>query len=214
MKSFRLQHFVDETKTFVTEAITSIGRVSQSWNMSSEKPGAGYNYMTEEQGAAVPPPYGMQPAQPGYPPAQPGYPPAQPGYPPAQPGYPQPVMTQPAPMQTTNTTVVVTQPAGVILQQGMRDWNSGLCGCFEDCYSLCMGLFCPCILLCDVSQRMGEGCCFPTCCPGALVGLRIKLRAQQNIQGSLCNDFCVVQCCGVCVLCQLSRELNHLGVHQ
>ena len=49
-------------------------------------------------------------------------------------------------------------------------------------HAVCMGWFCPCILLCDVSQRMGEGCCFATCCPGALLGLRIKLRAQQNIQ--------------------------------
>ena len=36
---------------------------------------------------------------------------------------------------TTNTTVVVNQPAPVILQQGMRDWHTGLCGCFEDFYS-------------------------------------------------------------------------------
>ena len=48
--------------------------------------------------------------------------------------------------------------------------------------AVCMGFWCPCFLLCDVSQRMGEGCCFATCCPGALLGLRIKLRAQQNIQ--------------------------------
>ncbi|KAL9956790.1 hypothetical protein ACROYT_G038328 [Oculina patagonica] len=161
--------------------------------------------MQNDPGAGGPPPYGMQP---GYPPAQAGYPPPQPGYPPAQ-----PVMAQPAGFQqTTNTTVVVTQPAPLVLQQGMRDWHSGLCGCFEDCYSLCLGFWCPCFLLCDVSSRMGEGCCFATCCPGALVGLRIKLRAQENIQGSLCNDFCVAQFCGACVLCQLSRELNHVGV--
>ena len=29
---------------------------------------------------------------------------------------------------------------------------------------------------------MGEGCCFACCCPGALTGLRIKLRTEQNIQ--------------------------------
>ena len=46
----------------------------------------------------------------------------------------------------------------------------------------CLGLFCPCILLCDVSSRMGEGCMFATCCAGALVGLRVKMRIQQNIQ--------------------------------
>ena len=42
--------------------------------------------------------------------------------------------------------------------------------CFPEC------------LLCDVSSRMGEGCCFACCCPYALAGLRVKLRAQENIQ--------------------------------
>ena len=46
----------------------------------------------------------------------------------------------------------------------------------------CMGTFCGPFLLCDISSRMGEGCCFATCCPGALVALRIKLRVQENIQ--------------------------------
>ena len=40
----------------------------------------------------------------------------------------------------------------------------------------------PQCLLCDVSSRMGEGCCFPFCCPMALAGLRVKLRTQENIQ--------------------------------
>ncbi|KAJ7371157.1 hypothetical protein OS493_034719 [Desmophyllum pertusum] len=130
-----------------------------------------------------------------------------------QQGYPQPVMAQPTNIQqSTNTTIVVNQPAPVVLQQGQRDWSTGLCGCCGDCYSFCLGLWCPWCLLCDVSSRMGEGCCFATCCPGALLGLRIKLRAQENIQGTLCNDFCLVNFCGSCVLCQLSRELNHIGV--
>ena len=80
----------------------------------SEKPTAGYREMQND-------PYGMQP----------GYPPVQAGYPPAQ-----PVMAQPGGFQqTTNTTVIMTQPAPLVLQQGMRDWSTGLCGCFEDCYS-------------------------------------------------------------------------------
>ena len=29
---------------------------------------------------------------------------------------------------------------------------------------------------------MGEGCCFPCCCPLALAGLRVKLRTQENIE--------------------------------
>ena len=75
--------------------------------------------MQGNPGAGGPPPYGMQP-----------------GYPPAQAGYPQPVMAQPTNMQqSTNTTIVVNQPAPVVLQQGQRDWSTDLCGCFEDCYS-------------------------------------------------------------------------------
>ena len=31
-----------------------------------------------------------------------------------------------------------------------------------------------------------------------------------RLQGSLCNDYCVVNCCGPCVLCQLARELKSL----
>ena len=52
-------------------------------------------------------------------------------------GYPQ-QFGQPPPQQgypTTNTTVIVQQPVAstaVVLQPGMRNWNSDLCGCFED----------------------------------------------------------------------------------
>ncbi len=50
-------------------------------------------------------------------------------------------------------------------------------------FAVCMGFWCPICLLFDVSSRMGEGCCFPCCHgPGALLGLRIKLRVQQDIQ--------------------------------
>ena len=79
-------------------------------SIMSQKPITGYTTMQEEHGAGGPPPYG--PPQPGYPPQQ------------HQPTF-----------QTTNTTVVVNQPVPLIMQQGMRDWSSGLCGCFEDCYS-------------------------------------------------------------------------------
>lgn len=87
-------------------------------SIMSEKPIVGYTAMSEEHGAGGPPPYG----------------PPQPGYPPQQAGYPPPQQHQPT-FQTTNTTVVVNQPVPLIMQQGMRDWSSGLCGCFEDCYS-------------------------------------------------------------------------------
>ncbi|KAK2557196.1 Placenta-specific gene 8 protein [Acropora cervicornis] len=138
-----------------------------------------------------------------------------PAYPPPQAGYPShPISSQPGFQTSQTTTVVVSQPAPpLILQQGQRDWNSGLFACFDDCYSCLMGFFCSPILLCQVSSRMGEGCMFATCCQGALIGLRIKLRTQQNIQGTLCNDYCLGSCCGPCVLCQLSRELDRCQVN-
>ena len=46
----------------------------------------------------------------------------------------------------------------------------------------CMGFFCAGCLLCDISSRMGEGCCFPCYCPQAVAGLRVKLRTQENIE--------------------------------
>ncbi|XP_068673995.1 placenta-specific gene 8 protein-like [Montipora foliosa] len=138
--------------------------------------------------------------------------PQAPGNLPPQAGYPPPVSTQPG-FSSTHTTVVVNQPAPLILQQGQRDWSSGLCACCEDCYSCLMGTFCSWCLLCQVSERMGEGCMFATCCQGALLGLRVKLRTQQNIQGTLYKDYCEVLCCPHCVLCQLSRELDRCGTN-
>ncbi|XP_068761866.1 placenta-specific gene 8 protein-like [Montipora capricornis] len=167
----------------------------------SEKPSTAYMTMQSGPNTGGPPPQV---------PMQPGYPPPQAGYPPPQVGYPPPVATQPG-FSTTQTTVVVNQPPPLILQQGQRDWSSGLCSCFDDCYSCLMGTFCSWCLMCQVSERMGEGCMFATCCQGALIGLRVKLRTQQNIQGTLCNDYFEVACCGPCALCQLSRELDRCG---
>lgn len=50
-------------------------------------------------------------------------------------------------------------------------------------FAVCMGLCCPSVLLMNVSDKMGEGCCFPCCFPQtALFGLRTKLRIQENIE--------------------------------
>ena len=69
----------------------------------------------------------QQQANQPYPP--PGY---QPGY--QYPGVAPVITQQPAFQQTTNTTVVVNQQA-VETKRAMRNWSTGLCGCFEDCGS-------------------------------------------------------------------------------
>ncbi|CAH3177003.1 unnamed protein product [Porites evermanni] len=75
-----------------------------------------------------------------------------------------------------------------------------------------MGLLCPCFQLCSISSRMGEGFAYACCCSQiAPFTLRAKLRAEQGIQGSLCNDAIMISFCGNCVLCQMDRELKAIG---
>ena len=83
-----------------------------------------------------PPPTVPPTVQPIVPPTVQPYSPGQAMYPMAYPPGQYPVVTQqPAPYaQQTNTTVVLSQQP-VVVQQGQRDWSSGLCGCFEDCGS-------------------------------------------------------------------------------
>ena len=62
---------------------------------------------------------------------------------PQQQQYQQPQMQQQPPMQQQqmqqpmqqNTTVIIQQPAGNAqgYPQNVREWNSGLFGCFDDC---------------------------------------------------------------------------------
>ena len=83
-----------------------------------------------------PPPTVPPTVQPIVPPTAQPYSPGQAMYPMAYPPGQYPVVTQqPAPYaQQTNTTVVLSQQQ-VGMQQGQRNWSSGLCGCFEDCGS-------------------------------------------------------------------------------
>lgn len=104
------------------------------------------------------------------------------------------------------TTVVVQQT------QVLRDWNSGVFSCLDDIGSCLMGWCCPCIQLCNISSRMGEGFLYGCCCSEiAPFTLRAKLRTEQHIQGSLCNDALLVMFCPSCVMCQMDRELKAVG---
>ncbi|XP_078335509.1 placenta-specific gene 8 protein-like isoform X2 [Crassostrea virginica] len=124
--------------------------------------------------------------------------------PPAYPAYP-----APAPMQMQSNTTVVINQAGPRGRPPPRQWSSGLCGCFSDMDS-CLGVFfcgngCyPCYL----SYKLNESCCLPCVLGGGtwLLALRVKMRAENNIEGSILNDFYTSCCCAECVMCQLSRE--------
>ncbi|XP_024078727.1 cornifelin homolog A-like, partial [Terrapene carolina triunguis] len=105
----------------------------------------------------------------------------------------------------------ITQPGRVQTSYSYGNtnaWSSGMCDCFADMGVCLCGTFVPCILACQVSQDFGESCFLP-CLPGTLLALRTGVRERYHIEGSICDDWLVMACCGPCGLCQLSRELSH-----
>ncbi|KAH3888957.1 hypothetical protein DPMN_013002 [Dreissena polymorpha] len=112
--------------------------------------------------------------------------------------------------------VVLEQPMQRVMMvgtlQGHRDWDTGLFACCSDCKTLLCTWFClPCVL-CDISKRMGECMCMPFCVPDGLLALRARMRTLGGIQGSICNDCLVLNCCGACAVCQMRRELDAMGL--
>ncbi|XP_046348217.1 placenta-specific gene 8 protein-like [Haliotis rufescens] len=143
----------------------------------------------------------------------PGVVPYQPNY--YTPPHQQPVMQQPMPMQTMqshNTTVVVAGlGGGGPVDAPPRGWSTGLCGCFEDVMGCLCVMFCQECYGCHLASKAGETCCLPCCVPYWLVSLRAHIRGKHNIQGSICDDCCMVVCCYQCTMCQLSREINNIN---
>ncbi|KAI0230662.1 hypothetical protein LSAT2_019020 [Lamellibrachia satsuma] len=114
-------------------------------------------------------------------------------------------------MAAQPASIIITQqplPGGVAPQQ-LREWNTGVLGCFSDMGVCIQGYFCLNSLMCSVSSRMGESCCAAHV---ALAALRTKLRVTHGIQGSVCNDWFCTQMCTMCVICQMERELRFTGI--
>ncbi|XP_067946604.1 placenta-specific gene 8 protein-like [Watersipora subatra] len=98
--------------------------------------------------------------------------------------------------------------------QNVREFSSGLMDCFSDCSSCICGFFCLTCLACKVAGRLGENSCCVGCClaPASWLAMRTKTRTMYGINGSICNDYCALWCCAPCVICQLDREMNHVGL--
>lgn len=117
----------------------------------------------------------------------------------------------PAPAAAASTNIIINQPAPAAApQQVEREWNSGRFACFDDIGSCVIVWFCAPFYQCILSDRMGEGCLMPLCVPHALPALRLKLRMQENISGSILKDCCATEFCGPCTMCQLKRELDYV----
>jgi len=121
-----------------------------------------------------------------------------------------PVSPQPAVFY--QQTVVSNQPATIVAgQQQLREWSTGMCDCFEDMHScICAWFFPHCFAGC-LATRMNESCCVPCGVPGGMITMRTALRTKHGIKGDICGDCCDSFWCGLCVLCQMSREMDKLG---
>merc|ERR1712098_140614 len=119
---------------------------------------------------------------------------------------------------------VVSQPVGattVVIQQpnmAERDWSSGLCSCLEDVPCCIFQVLCggpPCMIAeMKLASDMGENVCLPHCVPGAMIALRVKMRHQNKIRGSICDDCLMTACCSPCAACQLVREHKYVKKQQ
>ncbi|CAH1253461.1 PLAC8 [Branchiostoma lanceolatum] len=117
---------------------------------------------------------------------------------------------QQQPMHSTNVVVVQQQPRVTVV--GPRQWSSGLCACCDDMGSCLAGTFCFSCFLCHLANKMGESCCLPVCSlHPAMVGMRTKIRIQNNISGDINNDIWTTCCCPMCAACQMSREVDFVN---
>ncbi|XP_041354323.1 cornifelin homolog B-like [Gigantopelta aegis] len=118
---------------------------------------------------------------------------------------------QPAQPQQ-HTTVIINQPMRMNPMQPhpLRDWSTGLFGCFEDVGDCLFAWFCPLYYCCVLSSKQGDSCWGPCCVPTWPTVFRSHIRGVHSIQGSICNDCMVTNCCGPLALCQMSRELDNI----
>ncbi|XP_062991241.1 placenta-specific gene 8 protein-like [Elgaria multicarinata webbii] len=102
-----------------------------------------------------------------------------------------------------NPQVIISQPQVVVVQQQSPQWQTDLLDCFSDCGVCLCGTFCTLCLGCQVAADMDECClCGPT------MAMRSLYRTKYGIPGSLLGDFCAVNFCLSCALCQLKRDIN------
>ncbi|XP_076445505.1 placenta-specific gene 8 protein-like [Babylonia areolata] len=118
--------------------------------------------------------------------------------------------------RTSGKKVVITQPKGnhlvLVGLEGQREWTTGLCGCCENLINTLCTYFCLPLVACRLSYRLNECPLLLCCCPDTIIAARTKVRIMGGIKGSILKDACAVWCCCACVMCQLSRELDAMGI--
>ncbi|KAK4481816.1 hypothetical protein RD792_012727 [Penstemon davidsonii] len=128
-------------------------------------------------------------------------------------------------------------PAQQHVNNGPGQWSSGICACFDDMQSCCVGLICPCYIFGKNAEFLGSGAQMGSCMthfilwalvnslccvltegvmlglPGCFVacyacGYRGTLRSKYNLQEAPCGDFFTHFFCHLCAICQEYREIR------
>uniref|UniRef100_A0A8C7S092 Uncharacterized protein n=1 Tax=Oncorhynchus mykiss TaxID=8022 RepID=A0A8C7S092_ONCMY len=97
-------------------------------------------------------------------------------------------------------------PPGLYILASLSKYSSFTEECNWVGFSLC-GFFCPCIQAIKMAEKYGE-CFLLSHVPWTHFMLRTSIRERYNIEGTICDDWCVTAFCGPCVQCQMVREVN------
>ncbi|XP_041378493.1 cornifelin homolog A-like [Gigantopelta aegis] len=117
------------------------------------------------------------------------------------------VTSQPRPQKLTRVELLMPFDEA----HSEREWSAGLFECKSGrrhCCSLCC---CWCYFRYMISTRLGETPFMPHI-PCAVFALRVKVRTLFSIKGSLIKDFYTSLCCEPCAVCQMTRELDSVGL--
>ncbi|CAZ85350.1 unnamed protein product [Tuber melanosporum] len=111
-------------------------------------------------------------------------------------------------------------------QHGREEYHHGLCDCFSDFSTCCVGYWCPCILYSRTNHRLKtspnsnlndfhncNGHCITFCVLGPISWIfttlqRTRIREKYRLEGSLASDCGKAYCCVMCTLVQDEREVR------
>ncbi|XP_045163887.2 placenta-specific gene 8 protein-like [Mercenaria mercenaria] len=123
-----------------------------------------------------------------------------------------PVVTQPKTERSNSKAQGrIVPPASFDDTLSERDWKTKLCSCEEGNSTKCSLCCCWCYHKYMAAIRLGETP-FMGLIPCATFALRVKVRTLFGIKGSIVEDFFTTLCCEPCTICQISRELDNIGL--
>ncbi|KAL7266840.1 hypothetical protein RUND412_010595 [Rhizina undulata] len=111
-------------------------------------------------------------------------------------------------------------------QMGIEDYHHGLCDCFSDIPTCCLGFWCPCVLYSRTYHRLktvpnsninefkminAHSLAFCALAPVSWVFTvfqRTRIREKYRLEGSLGSDCTKAYCCVMCTLVQDDREVR------